>query len=60
MARLAKNLYSISISGGIIKNSAYERRDYESVNEKSLSKLCPEKENLDSKGLKKMKIYKFA
>ena len=35
MARLAKIL--ILILEGIIKNFSYERRDYESVDEKSLS-----------------------
>ena len=35
MARLGKIF--ISISAGIIKKISYERRDYESVDEKSLS-----------------------
>ena len=59
--RLAK--LSILILEGIIKNISYERRDYESVDEKSLSRLCPEKRrkkrNSGGKGLKKMRIYKF-
>ena len=48
---------------GIIKKDSYERRDYESVEEKSLSQaICLEKlwkKNSGTKGLKKMKIYKF-
>ena len=41
MTRSAKIL--ILISEGIIKKISYERRAYESVDEKSLSFLCPEK-----------------
>ena len=50
---------------GIIKKISYERRDYESVDEKtqkSLSKAMSRKttkKNSSTKGLKKMKIYKF-
>ena len=48
---------------GIIKKISYERRDYESVEEKSLSQLCLEKlrkkKNSGTKVLKKMKICKF-
>ena len=48
---------------GIIKKISYERRDYESVDEKSLSKAMSrknyEKKNSGTKGLKKMKIYTF-
>ena len=48
---------------GIIKKISYERRDYESVDEKSLSKAMSrkttKKKNSGTKGLKKMKIYKF-
>ena len=48
---------------GIIKKISYERRDYESVDEKKpilgyVSKNY-EKKNSGTKGLKKMKIYKF-
>ena len=34
-----------------IKKISYERRDYESVDEKSLSYAMSRKKNLDSKGL---------
>ena len=46
---------------GIIKKISYERHDYESVNEKSLSKAMSRKtmKNSGTKGLKKIKIYKF-
>ena len=49
---------------GIIKKISYERRDYESVDEKSLSeamsrKTTKKKKKSGTKGLKKMKIYKF-
>ena len=50
--RLAK--YLISISEGIIKFISYERRDYESVDEKSLSSTMSrytQKNNSGSKGL---------
>ena len=59
MRRSAKIL--ILILEGIIKKISYERRDYESVDEKSLSWAMSgknyEKKNSGSKGLKK--IYKF-
>ena len=41
MRRNAKIL--ILILEGIIKKISYERRDYESVDDKNLSYLCPEK-----------------
>ena len=48
---------------GIIKKISYERRDYESVEEKSLPQAMSRKKlwkkNTGTKGLKKMKIYKF-
>ena len=48
---------------GIIKKISYERRDYESVEEKSLTQAMSWKKlwkkNTGTKGLKKMKIYKF-
>ena len=49
---------------GIIKQISYERRDYESVEEKSIPKLCLEKlqkikKNSGTKVLEKMKICKF-
>ena len=49
---------------GIIKKISYERRDYESVDKKSLSQLCldkttKKKKNSGTKVLKKMKICKF-
>ena len=59
-ARIAK--ISILKLEGIIQKISYERRDYESVDEKSLSKTVSKnygKNNSDTKGLKKMKIYKF-
>ena len=60
MRRSAKIL--ILILEGIIKKISYERRDYESVDEKSLSKAMSReklKENSGSKGLKIIYIYKF-
>ena len=46
---------------GIIKKISYERHDYESANKKSLSKAMSRKtmKNSGTKGLKKIKIYKF-
>ena len=41
MRRNAKIL--ILILEGIIKKNSYERRDYESVDEKTYLSLCPEK-----------------
>ena len=64
MRRSAKIL--ILILEGIIKKISYERRDYESVDEKAYLSLCPEKlqkkkkQNQGSRGLKKIKMYKFA
>ena len=49
---------SILFQEGINKKFSYERRAYESVDEKSI-RLCPEKrrkKNLVHKGLKKIKI----
>ena len=61
MRRSAKIL--ILILEGIIKKISHERRDYESVDEKKLILgYVPknyEKKNSGSKGLKKIKIYKF-
>ena len=45
----------ISLSEGIINFFLYERRNYESVDEKDYLRLCPEndeRENSGSKGLK--------
>ena len=47
---------------GIFKQISYDRRDYESVEEKSLSQAVSknyEKKNSGTKGFKKMEIYKF-
>ena len=52
----------ILILEGINKKISYERSDYESVDEKSLSKAMsrkPTKKKSGSEGLKKMNIYKF-
>ena len=61
MRRNAKIL--ILILEGIIKKISYERRDYESVDEKNFILVYVpknyEKKNSGSKGLKKIKIYKF-
>ena len=61
-ARIGK--ISILKLEGIIKKISYERRNYESVNKKrAYLRLCLEKlkkmKNSGTKGLKKMKIYKF-
>ena len=52
--RLAK--LSILILEGIIKKISYERRDYESVDEKSLLRLCPEKRKKKNSGGKVLNI----
>ena len=44
MARLAKIL--ISVLEGFINEIFFESRDYESVDEKSLSWLCPKKKTM--------------
>ena len=46
----------------IIKKNSYERRDYESVDEKKpiLGYVLKNDKKLVLKGLKKMKIYQFA
>ena len=60
--RLAK--FFILILDGIVKKNFYERRDYESVDEKSLSWAMSRKndgkKNSGGKGLEKMRICKFA
>ena len=54
---------SILFLEGIIKKISYDRRAYESVDEKAYLRLCPEKrrkkKNSVHKGLKKMKIFKL-
>ena len=61
MRRNAKIL--ILILEGMIKKNSYERRDYELIDEKKLILVYVpknyEKKNSGSKGLKKIKIYKF-
>ena len=56
MTRLATIF--ISISEGIIENISYERRDYESVEEKSLSFAMSRKTTNKNKRIQEVKFFK--